>query len=311
MQNLDLRPRYFNEYIGQESTITNLCVYVNASLKRNSILDHVIIHGASGCGKTTLATVIANELKQKIIYTNGVNFQKVSDVISVMTNINEGDILFIDELHRIPKNIEEIIYSVLEDSRLDLVYGSGIDKQMLNIEINNFTLIGATTMYGNISEPLRNRFPINITIKDYNLDDMLKITARSCKLLNINMPENVQVEFVKVTRNTPRIANNILKRINDYEIEFNLDVIDLVKFNSIINKIGINKFGLEQREMQALHAIYDNGPVGSDAIAKILGTDKGTYEIAIEPYLVKSTYVKLTKSGRVLSTKGIEVIKGK
>lgn len=311
MQNLDLRPKYFNEYIGQESTITNLCVYVNAALKRDIILDHVIIHGASGCGKTTLATIIANELGQKIIYTNGVNFQKVSDVISVMTNIGEGDVLFIDELHRMPKNIEEIIYSVLEDSRLDLVYGSGIDKQMLNIEINNFTLIGATTMYGNLSEPLRNRFPINITIEDYNLEDMLKITARSCKLLNINMPKEVQVEFIKVTRNTPRIANNILKRINDYEVEFNLDIIDQKKFSSIINKIGINKYGLENREMQALETINNNGPLGSDAIAKIIGTDKVTYEIAIEPYLVKSGYVRLTKSGRLLSNSGIDVIKGK
>lgn len=311
MEKLDLRPKYFSEYIGQENIITNLCVYVSASLKRNTVLDHIIIHGNSGCGKTTLATIIANELGQKIIYTNGVNFQKVSDVISVMTNIYDGNILFIDEIHRMPKNIEEIIYSVLEDNRLDLVYGSGIDKQTINIEINNFTLIGATTMYGNISEPLRNRFPINITLQDYNYEDMLKITSRSCKLLNINMPIDVQKEFVKVTRNTPRIANNILKRINDYEVEFNIEELSIEKYNSIINKIGINSYGLEAREIMALEAINNNHPIGSDAISKIVGIDKLTYELAIEPYLVKCGYIKLTKQGRVISNSGKEVIKGK
>lgn len=309
MEKLNLRPTSFIEYVGQEKMITSLAVYVNAAKKRNHNLDHTIIYGPSGYGKTTLANIIANELESKIICTNGVNIQKVSDVISIMTTLEYGDILFIDEIHRIPKNIEEIIYSVMEDFRLDLIYGSGVEKQSLSIEINSFTLIGATTMYGKISEPLRNRFPINLQIQEYTQKEMLEIINRSCEILEVQMNENVKKEFIKASRNTPRIANNLLKRLRDFKIEFSLDNINIEKYYLIIEKIGINRNGLYNNEIKALQIISKNQPIGSDAIAKTLGVDKLTYENTIENYLIKYEYVSLTKQGRVVTQKTKNILK--
>lgn len=309
MENIKFSPTKFDQYIGQQKIINNLEVYLSAAKKRDQVIDHIIIHGNSGCGKTTLANIIAGEMGTIIKVTNGVNIQKVSDVISLFANIEYGSVLFIDEIHRLPKNIEEIIYSILDDFRLDLIYGSGIDKQTINLDINKFTLIGATTMYGKLSEPLRNRFSINLELQEYKDEEIKMIINRTCEILQLNLDNEAINICVVVSRKTPRTINNILKRINDFTTEFSMERVSESNLISILEKMGIQKNGLTDKEVEALNIIYKSQPIGSEAISKKMGIDKITYEITIDSYLVKMSYIDLTKAGRTITKEGLNIIK--
>ncbi len=304
-----LRPKTLREFIGQKKFVDNLKVYIEAAKRRDDPLDHILLSGPPGLGKTTLASIIASEMGVNFKSTSAPVLEKTGDLAAILTDIGEGDIFFIDEIHRLKSNIEELLYSAMEDFSLDLVIGQGPSAKTIKIGINKFTLIGATTRSGLISSPLRARFGITENLDFYTIEDMKQIITRSSSILNIGITDEGALNLAKCSRGTPRIANRLLKRVRDFaEIEgkglINNEIVDLSLKRLEIDYLGLNKIDL--RLLKILIDHYGGGPVGAKTIAVSLGEEPDTIEEVYEPFLIQLGFIKRTPRGRVATKRAYQ-----
>lgn len=296
-----LRPLAFQDFAGQQNLVENLKIFVEAAAQRNEALDHVLLHGPPGLGKTTLANIIANELKVNIKVTSGPILEKPGDLAGILTSIEENGVLFIDEIHRLSPIVEEYLYSAMEDYNIDIMIDKGPSARALKIGLNPFTLIGATTRSGLLTNPLRARFGIKLHLEFYDIDVLQKIIQRSCKILNIKIFSEAAIEIARRSRGTPRIANSLLRRVRDFaQVKGNGDIdIDITKYS--LNALNIDNLGLDEMDNKILLVIIDKfngGPVGLSTICTAIGEDSGTIEEVYEPFLVKEGFIKRTPRGR-------------
>lgn len=297
-----LRPQFLNEYIGQTKVKENMKIYIEAAKKIKEPLDHVLLYGPPGLGKTTLSTIIANEMKSNIKITSGPAIEKPGDLAALLTNLQENDVLFIDEIHRLNKNVEEILYPALEDFSLDIIIGKGPTAKSIRIDLPKFTLIGATTKAGSLTTPLRDRFGIVERLDLYETKDLEKIVKRSSKILNINIDDDAADEIAMRSRGTPRIANRILKRVRDYALVLGDGDITLKLAKTALNKLEIDELGLDDIDRKILETIilkYNGGPVGLETLATTVGEEVETIEDVYEPYLMQIGFISRTPRGRV------------
>ncbi len=299
-----LRPKRLSEYIGQKNVTDNLKVFIDAAMMRKESLDHVLFYGPPGLGKTTLAGIIASELGVDFRITSGPAIEKAGDLAAVLTNLNEGDVLFIDEIHRLHRTVEEMLYSAMEDFALDIIIGKGPSARTLRVDLNKFTLVGATTRAGSLAAPLRDRFGIISKFEMYTPEELVQIIRRSAKLLGVSIDEESMAELAKRSRGTPRIANRLLRRIRDIaQVRGNGDIdIDITRKS--LKALRIDDLGLESLDRQILTTIitqFKGGPVGINAIASAVGEEKVTIEDAYEPYLIQSGLIFRTQKGRIAS----------
>ena len=297
-----LRPQFLNEYIGQTKVKENMKVYIEAAKKIKEPLDHVLLYGPPGLGKTTLSTIIANEMKSNIKITSGPAIEKPGDLAALLTNLQENDVLFIDEIHRLNKNVEEILYPALEDFSLDIIIGKGPTAKSIRIDLPKFTLIGATTKAGSLTTPLRDRFGIVERLDSYETKDLEKIVKRSSKILNVNIDDDAANEIAMRSRGTPRIANRILKRVRDYALVLGDGDITLKLAKTALNKLEIDELGLDDIDRKILETIiikYNGGPVGLETLATTVGEEVETIEDVYEPYLMQIGFISRTPRGRV------------
>jgi len=297
-----LRPKRFDDYVGQNQIKENLIIFIKAAKHRNEPIEHLMLYGPPGLGKTTLAHIIANETEVGIRVTSGPAIERAGDLASILTNLGDGDILFIDEIHRLNRSIEEVLYPAMEDYAIDLIMGKGPSAKTMRINLPKFTLIGATTKIGSLSSPLRDRFGAIHRLEFYTEKELAEIVRRTAKILNVKIDKSGIEEIAKRSRRTPRIANRILKRVRDYS---------QVKYDGVINqkiakealeKIDIDNLGLDKNDREYLHTIIDKfngGPVGLDTIAAATSEDRDTIEDVIEPYLLQLGFIDRTKKGRV------------
>ena len=303
-----LRPTNLNEYIGQEQIKKNLKVFIKAAKKRKENLDHLLFFGPPGLGKTTLANIIANEMNANIKTISAPMLEKSGDLAAILTNLEEGDILFIDEIHRLKASIEEILYSAMEDFRLDIVVGSGPAAQTIKIDIAKFTLIGATTRAGMLSNPLRDRFGITFRLNFYNEDELALIIKLASKKLNTEIEESAAREIAKRSRGTPRIALRLLKRVRDFaEVEESHITEKIAKY--ALDELGINEYGFDEFDIKFLNLLIQaKKPLGLSTIAAALSEDEDTIEEVIEPFLIANGYIERTPKGRIATRKAYEVL---
>ena len=297
-----LRPKFLNEYIGQTKVKENMKIYIEAAKKIKEPLDHVLLYGPPGLGKTTLSTIIANEMKSNIKITSGPAIEKPGDLAALLTNLQENDVLFIDEIHRLNKNVEEILYPALEDFSLDIIIGKGPTAKSIRIDLPKFTLIGATTKAGSLTTPLRDRFGIVERLDLYETKDLEKIVKRSSKILNINIDDDAADEIAMRSRGTPRIANRILKRVRDYALVLGDGDITLKLAKTALNKLEIDELGLDDIDRKILETIiikYNGGPVGLETLATTVGEEVETLEDVYEPYLMQIGFISRTPRGRI------------
>lgn len=298
---LTLRPRTFSEYIGQGKAKENLKLFIAAAKKRGEILEHILIHGAPGLGKTTLANVIANELGVNIKITSGPAIERAGDLASILTNLAPGDILFIDEIHRLSRLIEEVLYPAMEDFALDLIIGKGPSAKTLRLDLPKFTLIGATTRAGALSSPLRDRFGVFQELHFYNQEEIEKIVERSAKILKTKIDKEGLREIAKRSRRTPRVANRILKRVRDFALIKADDFIDRQVALEALKMFGVDELGLDRIDRVILEVIiekFNGGPVGIETISAAVAQDKDTIEDVYEPYLMQIGFLQRTPKGR-------------
>lgn len=299
---LTLRPKKLSEYIGQDKIKQNLDIYIKASLKRHEQLDHTLLYGPPGLGKTTLANIIANELKVDIKTTSGPAVEKPADLVQILSNLSPGDVLFIDEIHRLSKQVEEVLYPAMEDYCIDIMIGSDNNGKSIRLELPKFTLVGATTRVGLLSAPLRDRFGITEKLEFYNDDDLKKIIKRSSKVLNVEIDEKGAREIAMRSRGTPRLANRFLKRIRDFaDIKYEGKITEQVALESL-NILEVDKYGLDKNDRNYLLTLcerFKGGPVGIDTLSVALGEDCGTLEDMIEPFLIMKGLINRTVRGRV------------
>lgn len=296
-----LRPLSFSDFKGQKQVMENLVVFVTAAKQRGESLDHVLLHGPPGLGKTTLATIIANELQVNLRVTSGPVLDKPGDLAGLLTNLQEGDVLFIDEIHRLSPVVEEYLYSAMEDFQIDIMIDKGPSARSVQLTLNNFTLIGATTRSGLLTSPLRARFGIKFHLEYYDHEILTGIIKRSAGILNVKIDEEAAVEIARRSRGTPRIANSLLRRVRDFAQVKGSGVIDIAITRYGLKALNIDQHGLDEMDNRILTVIIDKfsgGPVGLTTIATAVGEESGTIEEVYEPFLIKEGYLKRTPRGR-------------
>lgn len=308
---LSLRPSAWEDYIGQEQIKKNLGVFIEASSKRNEALDHVLFYGPPGLGKTTLALIIANEMGSNIKVTAAPMIEKSGDLAALLTNLEEGDILFIDEIHRLSPAVEEILYPSMEDFRLDIIIGSGPAAQTVKIDLPRFTLIGATTRAGMLSNPLRDRFGMNFRLQFYTPEELCTIIIQAAVKLGKSIDEQAALEIAKRSRGTPRIALRLLKRVRDFAEVANESTILFERSQYALNQLGINAHGFDEMDIRLLKLLMDakGRAMGLSTIAAALSEDEGTIEDVLEPYLLANGYLERTSRGRLATPKTYELLK--
>lgn len=304
-----IRPKRLKDYIGQDKVKEKLEIFIESSLSRKDPLDHVLLQGPPGLGKTTLSSIIANELGVNLRVTSGPAIERPSDLASILTNLQHGDVLFIDEIHRINRSVEEILYSAMEDFVLDIIVGKGPNAQSIRIDLEKFTLVGATTRAGQLSAPLRDRFGVLLSLSLYDADDLTTIIKRSAGILDIEIDDEGAFEIAKRSRGTPRIANRLLKRVRDYAIVRKESKIDWQTSKEGLNLLEIDDMGLDTMDKKIVMTMYQNfdgGPVGIDTIAASTGIENVTIEDVYEPYLLQIGFLSRTPRGRVLTRKSYQ-----
>ena len=308
--NNEFRPQNVDSFIGQKSIVERLKIFIYSAKKRKSCLDHILLYGAPGLGKTSLAYIISHELEVGIKIVSAPSLKDTSDLISIISTLDSGDILFIDEIHRLDKELEEILYSVLEDYKLNVTFKSAEEIKILNLDVAPFTLIGATTLIGSISRPLRDRFGIKLKFEYYKDEELAKIISDNCEKINFKIDTNTSFEIAKRSRKTPRVALNLLKRIIDYSVFLKTKVLNLKIVKDAFTILGINEFGLTEEDMDILKIMYfnfKNTPVSLETISNYLLIDVKSIQEMNENYLVFEGYIERTKRGRILTEKGKKI----
>ena len=307
--NATIRPQSLTDFVGQTKLLDNLKIFISAAKKRGSQMDHVLFYGPPGLGKTTLANIIAKEMCVNIRTTSGPMLMKRGDLAAILTNLQKGDVLFIDEIHRMPVAVEEVLYSAMEDQRLDVIIGTGPSAKTIKIELNPFTLVGATTRLGLISNPLKDRFGITMQLEFYSPQELAKVVSRYAEMNDMKITEDAKLTIGARSRGTPRIAIRLIKRVIDIAIYLEKSEIDEKFATDALNKLGVDSLGLDGIDKKYLNFIdknYKGGPVGIETISAGLSEDKGTLEEVVEPFLIQSGLLEKTPRGRTLTFKCLQ-----
>ena len=309
---LSIRPESLDEYVGQSEIKENLRVFIKSALMREESLDHILLYGPPGLGKTTLAYIIANELGSNIKTASGPSIEKTGDLAAILSTLEEGDVLFIDEIHRIPRYIEEVLYPAMEDYYIDIIVGTEGSSRNIKINLPHFTLVGATTRAGDLSSPLRDRFGIIAKLNYYTEEELYQIIKRTSKVLDTPITDDAARELASRSRGTPRIANRLFKRVRDFALVYSGGIINEEILNSSLDRLKVDKSGLDETDRILLTAIierFNGGPVGLEALASSIGEESSTIEDVYEPYLLKEGYIKRTPRGRVVTDKTYDYLK--
>ena len=310
-KDMTIRPSSLDEYVGQSEIKENLNVFIKSSLMRGESLDHILLYGPPGLGKTTLAYIIANELGTNIKTASGPSIEKSGDLAAILSTLEEGDVLFIDEIHRIPRYIEEILYPAMEDFYLDIIVGSDGSSRNIKINLPHFTLVGATTRAGDLSSPLRDRFGIISKLNFYTEDELYQIIKRTSRVLDTPITDDAARELAKRSRGTPRIANRLFKRVRDFALVYGDGIINKEILDNSLDRLKVDKTGLDDTDYNLLLSIverFNGGPVGLEALASSIGEEASTIEDVYEPYLLQQGYLKRTARGRVVTDKTYEYL---